>query len=937
MIHDTCIPEDELAARASGELAEARKAAVDRHIAGCESCRVVLSELARTEGERPGADLLGRYVLQGKVGEGGMGAVFGAWDPKLGRRVAVKILHEAQPDAAHRTQRFLHERQILAGLEHPNIGRLLDAGETGDQRPFFVMEFVDGLPIDQYCDAHKLSTRERLALIAPVCAAVNHAHQNLVVHRDLKPSNILVSSTGVPKLVDFGIAKLLQDSVGLTRTGTGPMTPAYASPEQVRRDPISTASDVYSLGVVLYELLCGVSPYGGASAQIDSLLVAVREAEPVVPSVAAAQVPVSLVKLREVSRERLRKELQGDVDSIVMMALRKEPNDRYASPRALAEDIHAWLDGYPTAARKGTSAYRAAKFVRRHKTSFAALVAAFVALVAGLIGTAWQARAASHGRALAERRFAEVRTLANTVLFDYHDGIAALPGSTPLRERLVKDALKYLDSLAGDARDDPSLQRELAAAYLKVGDVQGDPYASSLGDTQSATASYLRARGIAETILAAAPGDYEARKLVASSHEKVGAIVEVSGDLKGALGEYERARAMDSALALERPADLEQRYAASNDDVAVGQVYIQQGKLEEAVSHLLAALAAREALLATRPDARFKRGLAVAHTSLADVLREQHRTQGALAHYEKAEQLLEELAAADPNAADPRRTVATIWLRHASLLQDEAQYGPSAELTRKALKIDDALLAADPRNAVARRDRMVALYSLGDALVAAKQHAEARPVVGDALEVARGLARDDPSNVQAQRDVSQLELLSAQLELAAGDPAPAERGSRGVIDVAAARLKLDPGNELDQDSVADGQATLASALAKEGKLEEAIAQSHVAVGTLERMVGANPSSARLGAKLAKVELAHGALFAAQASVTKDRSRQAVAWTAARLFHQRAVYRFLALKQKGALLSTGVADDAEATAGLERATRALAALTGKAQGSESISP
>jgi len=902
-----CIGEDELVARFARGLDAARMLAIDSHISGCESCRVVLSELARTEGSRPTPTTLGRYELREQVGAGGMGTVYAAWDPKLGREVAVKILHDAKVEA---TARFVHERQILAGLEHPNICRLLDAGETAELRPYFVMELVEGQPIDQYCDSHHLSTRARLALIGQVCAAVQHAHQNLVVHRDLKPSNILVTRDGVPKLLDFGIAKLLQDSANLTQTGTGPMTPAFASPEQVRRLPIATASDVYSLGVVLYGLLCGVSPYGPAPLEFDELLHAICNSEPLLPSVAAAGVPDEEVKLREPTRERLRKELEGDVDSIVSMALRKEPSARYASPEALAKDVRSYLAGYPTSARTSTPAYLASKFVRRHKTSLAAVVAAFIALTAGLIATTWQARVASRGLARAERRFAQVRSLANSVLFEYHDGIASLPGSTPLRERLVKDALSYLDSLAAEARDDPSLQRELAAAFLKVGDVQGD-----LGDTTSATSSYLRARAIAEAVLGMDPRDPEARRLVASSHHKAGAVLEVAGDLNSARAQYERARALYEALARERPANLEARLDGSMTDIALGQVHARLGKLEDAAGYLSRALAVREALAVERPDAITRRGLAIAHTALADLFKEQRHAKSANVHYEKTEAILEEMQSADSNGLETRRMLGVIWLRHADLLLAEGDLARSTELAAKGLEIHEALLAADPRNAVARRDLIVALHGLAEAQHAAKKYGDARTTGRRGLEQSRALAKDDPSNTQVRRDFGQLSLLVAQIELEDGDLPAARKCYRDLLEVATALFALDPSSELDRELISEGHAGNAQVHLAHGRIGDALAANSQALTPLESITAANPTSGRLQAMLARLEGVQASLHEAQTGATQARD-----------FYTRAVKRFDALKAQGNLLSTSQAQHAAAIAGLERATLALPPVT-----------
>ena len=257
-------PSDEaLAAWAEGGASPEQVKALTGHVARCVGCRRVLSELIRASGAPP-RETIARYVLTERVGVGGMGTVWSAWDPQLARRVAIKISHERRAGDA---ERFMHERQVLAGLEHPNIARLLDAGETADARPWFAMDFVDGEPIDRYCERNRLLLRQRVELFLPVLAAVEHAHRHLVVHRDLKPSNVLVDRAGQPRLVDFGIARMLEREMRLTETGHVPMTPAFASPEQVRGEPVTTSSDVYSLGVTRR------CPFGSAGTAIGPAFV----------------------------------------------------------------------------------------------------------------------------------------------------------------------------------------------------------------------------------------------------------------------------------------------------------------------------------------------------------------------------------------------------------------------------------------------------------------------------------------------------------------------------------------------------------------------------------------------------------------------------------------------------------------------------------------
>ncbi len=362
---------------------------------------------------QPG-DELGDCRVISLLGEGGMGEVYLAEDTRLERRVAVKLLKRRLDDASL-VRRFRHERRVLAALTHPNIARLYGGGTTPEGRSYLVMEYVEGERLDRYGATRKLGITERLALFRKVCAAVSYAHQNLVVHRDLKPANIRVTPEGEPKLLDFGIAKLLDpegDAASTdadpTATLLGAMTPEYASPEQLRGETITTVSDVYSLGVVLYELLCGQRPYTLKNRRPDELARAICEQDPPRLSTAASRTAPTTVTATvpagqevPVTREpaaRLRRLLEGDLDNIVAKALRKEPTRRYPSVLALSEDIRRHCEGLPVTARKDTLGYRAGKFVRRNKAGVATAAAIVLTLVGGLVATIWQARVAEKER-----------------------------------------------------------------------------------------------------------------------------------------------------------------------------------------------------------------------------------------------------------------------------------------------------------------------------------------------------------------------------------------------------------------------------------------------------------------------------------------------------------------------------------------------------------
>jgi tetratricopeptide (TPR) repeat protein len=437
---------------------------------------------------------LGPYQLVEEIGRGGMGAVYSAVraDREYEKRVAVKVVKRGvDTDAV--LERFRHERQILAGLDHPYITRLLDGGTSSDGRPYFVMELVEGRPIQQYCLDRHLPMRDRCELFCKVCEAVAYAHRNLVIHRDLKPANILVTTEGFPKLLDFGIARLLNvdpadDTVGVSGHRGTAHTPAYASPEQLRGDAVTTATDVYSLGAVLYQILCGQMPPPAAPHSANDQL----ERRIPKPSDATRDV---------INAKDLKRSLSGDLDNIVLKATHPEPAQRYQSADHLSDDVQRYLTGRPVLARDDRFGYRARKFLRRNRVAVAAGVLVFASLFAGLAFSIAAQRKT-------QRRFDQVRALANSILFELHEEIAKLPNATRARSMVLQKALTYLDGLARDAAGDMSLQTDLAQAYLKVGELQS----TNLSDSRNAIASFAKALAIARAANRADPAD-ERRRL----------------------------------------------------------------------------------------------------------------------------------------------------------------------------------------------------------------------------------------------------------------------------------------------------------------------------------------------------------------------------------------------------------------------------------------
>jgi serine/threonine protein kinase len=452
---------------------------------------------------------LGPYTLISQIGQGGMGSVWLARrsDGRFERQAAVKFVSIALAGRATE-ERFKREGSILGRLIHPHIAELLDAGISAAGQPYLILEYVDGPTIDEYCDQHKLDLKTRVRLFLDVLAAVAHAHANLIVHRDIKPSNVLVTRGGEVKLLDFGIAKLLEGegetgaATLLTREGGSALTPQYAAPEQLTGQPVTTATDVYALGGLLYLLLTGHHPAGPGLHSPAKLVKAIVETEPARASDTIASADDRAVaEGRGTTTEKLQRQLRGDLDTIIAKALKKVPGERYSSVAVLADDLGRYLKHEPISARPDTIAYRARKFLRRNRTSVA-LTTIAVALVVGSLLTGLLI--ANRERKSAERRFAQVRQLANKFI-ELDNEIRGLPGSTKVRMQMVSDSLQYLTSLGSDVQGDKDLALEIAYAYVRVAHAQGDPTSPNLGQFAEAAASLNNAARFVDGVLAQDP------------------------------------------------------------------------------------------------------------------------------------------------------------------------------------------------------------------------------------------------------------------------------------------------------------------------------------------------------------------------------------------------------------------------------------------------
>jgi eukaryotic-like serine/threonine-protein kinase len=733
---------------------------------------------------------IGAYQLVEEIGVGGMGEIYRAIraDDQYRKQVAVKLVRAGE-DSMFVIDRFRKERQVLASLDHPNIARLLDGGTTEDGVPYFVMELIEGQPIDEYCDNHRLPITARLILFLQVCSAVQYAHQRLIIHRDLKPSNILVTSDEVPKLLDFGIAKILdpaaasgsaEPTISLFRL----LTPRYASPEQIKGEAITTASDVYSLGVVLYELLTGHRPYRIGAGAPHKIAQAVCEFEPERLSTALWRTercemtgslshitPASVSAVRDGSPDKLCKRLRGDLDNIVLMALRKEPQRRYASVDQFATDIRRHLENLPVSASKGTLQYRTSKFIMRHKAGAAATAIVAITLPVGMVITVHEARIARAERIRAERRLDDIRGLANTLLFDVHDAIQDLPGTTPARKVLVEKSLKYLDGVMTETGSNASVKREVATAYEKMGDVQGNPDVANLGDTAGALQSYRKALTIRQWLGMSLTGENDVLRQVAD-YEKIGLCLLRMGNFSEALDNLREAVKLNENLTKPAPS------AAAQDFLAGAYFYLARGLTESgdypaALGNYQKAAAIRENQHSDAPamQSRIQMRLAGTYGYMSGVYSAQGNLEQAIVLQAKARDIMERLLQSDPKNATYQEFASEgyYWVGH---YQQKAGHAQSArENFTKALSGFEALATADPADARLQQYLGYCYRGIGMTLATQEKTSAGLASLERALTILQKLRAADGTSTDKLTDVA-----DTQAAIAAAYQTSAESG-----------------------------------------------------------------------------------------------------------------------------------------------------------------
>ena len=696
----------------------------------------------------------GPYQLMRVLGQGGMATVYLARrvDGEIQQDVAVKLIRYGRGESSFRV-RFQRERQILATLNHPAIAHLLDAGRAENGQPYLAMEYVDGVPIDVYGKA--LDTRAKLRLFCQVCDAVSYAHRNLVVHRDLKPSNILVDREGRPKLLDFGIAKILDSSPSpddeRTATMFQPLTPQYASPEQARGETIATTADVYSLGVVLYKLLTNRLPYDFPTLAPATVQQTICQAEPAAPLISK------------------------DLDNIVLMALRKEPSRRYQSVQQLSDDIQRALSNRPVTARPDTLGYRMAKFGRRNRIGLAAVALAVTALVAGAGIAIQQAR-------IARQRFQDVRKLAHTFVFDLHDEIAKLEGSTKAREMMVRTRLDYLDGLAKNAGNDRELQKEIASGYMKIGDAQGYPTKPNLGRTADAVASYRKAGEIYKRI---ADSDSAYLPDLADYYLSFAGLVRFANGVSQARELSESAiETFDHARA-RGPVDSQFELKYAQAFCTLGDMDEDLGSYSQAFQEFSRCGELSRAQFQATGSRQFLSALSRAEERIGTAAQELGMLSAAMRAIDEDESLVARLSALEPRNPELHRRQALVHQFRSSIYYDQRypNFGDperALQSARQYLAMATSMVQSDPNNKSARFSQAIATYKVSFCLAEIDANA-AIEMARESLRLFDELKAANPSFLVVSRRAIALGRL-AGAEYKAGHLEEAWRWSRAAVE-----------------------------------------------------------------------------------------------------------------------------------------------------------
>ncbi len=657
------------------------------------------------------------YQIIKAIGAGGMGKVYLAQRTGFEQKFALKLIKRGM-DTDAVLHRFVRERQILSRLEHPNIARLLNVGSTDNDLPYFVMEYVEGEPLTKFCEAHQLNPNERLEIFQKVCSAVKYAHQNLIVHRDLKPSNILVTNDGTPKLLDFGIAKLLNaEDFEKTATQARILTPEYASPEQLNNLPITTATDVYSLGVILHEILNGKRPAALGSGQWrDSG--AVRNTDKNNHETKHENNPKSKIP---------NPKSRGDLDNIIHKSLHEETTRRYQTVQEFSEDIRRYLVGLPVTATADSAVYRFSKFVQRHRQGVGIGAVVAILILATSSVAIWQGITANRERAKSEKRFEQVRKLANIVLFEYHDGIEKLPGATAMREKMVTDSLEFLDNLSAEEGGNVDLQRDIVKAYQKVGDIQGGGNSGNVGKTNEALVNYQKAFSIQEKIVSANSANITDQKMLADLHINIGGLQQDIGELHNTEKSFQSALDIYSNLQTQSPNDFKIRAAVAKTFWNIALLKVTQNNFAEGLENYQKAAEIYQQLAID--DGSYKSGylrnVALTNKYMGSIWQQRGESAKALQLFQKSLEIDLENAKNSPNDVSAELDLSFTYGSVASASRDLKDFQAALENYQNAIEIREKVFNADNKNVFAENALARGYQELGKTFLQKNDFAKA--------------------------------------------------------------------------------------------------------------------------------------------------------------------------------------------------------------------
>ncbi len=886
------------------------------------------------KGDERMPERVGRYRILKELGRGGMGSVYLATreDDQFRKKVALKLIKRGM-DTDEIVRRFKLEKEVLAALNHPNIARVLDAGATEDGRPFLVMEFVEGTPVGEYADEKNLSVPERLAMFLKICAAVHHAHQNLIIHRDIKPSNILVGPDAEPKLLDFGIAKLLDPALStaslVTTAEMRLMTPEYASPEQVQGSSLTTSSDVYSLGVLLYELLTGHRPYQFRTRMQDEIVRVVCQVEPDRPSTAVSKVeelttgdgttrtlnPGDIARVRANQPQRLKRRLSGDLDNIMLKALRKDPKRRYSTAQELAEDLSRHLEGHPVQARPDTWSYRTTKFVHRNRWQVTAGGVFVGLLLGGVVATTLQAQRAMAAEGQVVAQNVELRDAMKSFLTQSRAEIKKLEGARPALNVLARTSTTVVEKLVDPNTPDPELRFLLAEGYQQIGDNQLGTREGGDQDPTAALESFRKSATLLQNLTGADAQNPQYKIALASSTIRIGDALERKAETDAAEKEYAAAAATlkdvraDGALEVDRKrimghalnsqADM---LARRNDPGAAG-VYAQS-------------MTIRQELVAADPkNLTLRRDLSNGYNRQAKVLEQNGDYDGALAAYRQSLDARQQINDAGPNGQS-KRDVMNVKEDIANMLLQTGRTAEAQATATDAFGMARSLRDADPNNGRARTD----VVRIGGVLLEVLMD---RGATDDAVKLARDLATDATALATENAASPQRAYYAALAQTRLGESLLAVNDAPAAADAfgSAARglgalIDKDPKTGAFTESAAAARIGAGDALTAQNLPDRADAEYRAAASSLEELAKTTP----LGAS-AKQALADAYARVAVTSAARGAPANAVAEASAKAAAQGAKNELWPLRAQAAAAG---ADKAKAIAALDKAIGLLSA-------------